>query len=774
MERSEPRTLSVWYDGDRDLLIRIAKPILDLLDPRPKARLVPFKPGSKPPRGDVVLILGSKPMKQCQDLGILHGGKTLTSLRSTPHHYEGKTYVVTYSPAIIHREPDKQADIRWDVTLASRYASTGSVKPPQGSYRYVENFDEITESVRSRRESTGQKVRIALDLETMGLDPYAIGKKIVSLSISIDEDQADVLYLYPDEVPSERVYEALEYLLNGPDTRVWGANLGFDIAWLREKWGLEVKNYTLDTTLVGSLLDENRTNSLNLHAKIYSTIGGYDDHFNALYNKAKMETIPKADLLGYAGGDTDAVLRVGEKMRSLLMRDPKLARFYTRILHPAQKAFLEVERRGVHVDMAAFHALSEEIQVEVERMTQKAIMMLSPRVREKYKDNLSLGRSVILRDYFFGEIGLGLKPKMVTSKSGLPSTASEHLSQFEKHPKAGPFARNLNALNQAKKTKATFIDGFLKHLRSDGKLHPSYLLFAGVQAGDKRKRGTVTGRLAATAPAIQTLPKHTRWAKKLRRCYPAPPGHTIWQADFSEGELRVIACLANEKTMLDSYAQGISLHAKTAAARLEMPVEEFLKLKETDPHKFAEARSGAKANNFGFIYGMGPTGFIDYVWKAWGRKITPTEAKSERQKMFETYTLLEPWYEEMKEFARRKGYVRSPLGRKRNLPMIRHREDSLRSQAERQAINSPVQSTLSDMTIWSISIIEDQIPEAGVFAMTHDSISGCCLTDDLDRVRSEVLRIMQNLPFDVVGWKPQLTFVADFECGPNWGELEEM
>src|SRR6185295_9889753 len=105
--------------------------------------------------------------------------------------------------------------------------------------------------------------------------------------------------------------------------------------------------------------------------------------------------------------------------------------------------------------------------------------------------------------------------------------------------------------------------GFLEHLRSDGRFHPSYFLYVG-DRHDKDEGGAKTGRLSCKAPAFQTIPKHTKWAKRIRRCFPAPPGYVVVERDYSQGELRVIACIADETNMIAAYRQGKDLHAKTA------------------------------------------------------------------------------------------------------------------------------------------------------------------------------------------------------------------
>ena len=193
-----------------------------------------------------------------------------------------------------------------------------------------------------------------------------------------------------------------------------------------------------------------------------------------------------------------------------------------------------------------------------------------------------------------------------------------------------------------------------------------------------------TGRTSARDPAIQTLPKHSKWAKKLRKAYIAPPGHVILNVDFSQGELRICAVLANEPTMIKAYQAGIDLHAMTAAQLSGYEYNEFMALPEDVRD---ELRFGGKAGNFGLIYGMQHKGFREYAYTTYGVSMTDEEAYIKREKFFELYSRLLAWHETYKQYAHQYQMVRSPLGRIRHLPLIASKDNDMVSQAERQAIN---------------------------------------------------------------------------------------
>jgi 3'-5' exonuclease len=259
--------------------------------------------------------------------------------------------VVTFDPAIVENEPDKQQLIDWDVRLAARLLMTASLEPPVGTYRWVPGFSEITHAINCRWAETGKPVEVSLDIETMGLYPWYKEKQIVSIGFTLQAGKADCLYLgpYPDPVPviEPELFAQIEWPLTTPRIRLRGSNLKYDLVWIAEKWGIECTNFTFDNCLVGSLLDENRSNGLNLHAKLMTDMGGYDDGFEIRFDKSRMERVPPADLLPYRGADIDASFRVAKVLRRDLLNDPELACFYTTVLHPASRAFEKIERRGL-------------------------------------------------------------------------------------------------------------------------------------------------------------------------------------------------------------------------------------------------------------------------------------------------------------------------------------------------------------------------------------------------------------------------------------------
>lgn len=785
--------LNVWSTADTPALTKTFGPVFRGFRPDiPEHKFTQLTNVDEPPPvpepGGVVLVCGNKPLDVLRRAGIVPKNRTVNSLREKPVAANGGWYIVTFDPAITASEPEKTELIEWDVRLSVRLIRTGGTAPDVGKYEWVNDYQFLIDWIEARYAETGSPVDVSTDTETMGFYPWYPDRDIISISFTAIPRTAHLLYLgpqpHPKPLPSDgNLFQQVEWLLTSPKVKLRLANGKYDLIWIAEKWGIECTNFKFDTLLVGSLLNENRSNGLSLQTKIFTDMGGYDAHLDATYDKGAMEKIPTDDLLVYAGGDTDATHRIADILRDDLLQDPPLARFYVNILHPAARAFEKIERRGVVVDVDKMHALSSELTTVINDAQNEALSLLPNKMRIKYRERidqqLQAGKSpllpTILKEYFFTPHGLNLKPKEVTEKTGEPSMAKSHLLQFGDTPEAKKMVEVLSVMDGASKTRSTFVDGFLKHLRPDGRLHPSYMLFHGEFQGKTDDSGTVTGRLSAKDPAFQIIPKKTKWAKRIRECYPAPEGMVVVVVDYSQGELKVVACVANEKNMLKAYEEGKDLHALTGSQLGGVPYDEFIAWKNATEDKFRkmfdDLRQQAKAGNFGLLYGMGVDGFMAYAWANYGLKLTHAQAEKIRNDFFELYSGLLEYHDRQRKLVRMHEMVRSPLGRVRHLPMIRAWDNAVRSKAERQAINSPIQSCLSDMMLWAIALLDDAHPHIEMVGMIHDSLVAYVPENAVSECCGQIAEVMSNLPFHEVGWQPQLKFTVDAEAGPNLASL---
>lgn len=749
------------------------------------------------PKGRVLLCLGKKPLEYFTVLGLVPKNRTITSLRGNVYTAnlwgQDVSVMFSYSTGIGAIDSGKFLDLQTDLNMSLRLERTGTLAPILGDYRYVGDFKEAIAELKQREADGESRIDIALDLETLTLDPYKMetvdkGKTvprayIITVQFTYREGMADVVYFDNKEHADAWIkdnYEDMKWILNHPNLVMNGANLKYDLHWIYRHFNMECSNFKFDTTLVGSLLDENRSNALDVHAKIYCPeLGGYSDVFDKTVDKGRMDLVPKDKLLSYAGGDTDATYRVKQAQKRELLKQPRLASFYVNILHPSARAFEKIEIGGVHIDRGRWEALQQEVGDKILDLAGKAKKIIGGRLVAKHGDSsrpegINIQKASLLNDFMFSPMGLNLKPLQFTEKTGAPSSAMEHLQMFADHPEAKEFIGLLEEYGSATKTMSTYIVGFAKHIRSDGRFHPSYYFFAGNR--DTGEGGTVTGRLSVRDPAFQTIPKHTYWGKKLRSCYTAPDGHLVGEFDYSQGELRVVACVANEHNMIEAYQNGKDLHTLTASDLIGVSYDEMIGKKKTDKEWFDTKRQYGKPCNFGLLYGMSAQGLVDYARANYGVHFTLAQAQEFREVfLYKSYPMLPVYHDNYKRMAREYGYVESPLGRIRHLPLIRSRFNDIRSGAERQAVNSPIQGCLSDMLCWSTAICDQRglnkiSPDFGAI---HDATYKYIPIDRVDEVVEQQLEIMENLPFHKVGWNPQLKFIADAKVGTSMGQLDE-
>ena len=790
--------LTFWTGADPKVITKVIGRSLRSFRPNvPKNRCVEFVEGAampEPADGEVVVVCGDRCLDVLRRAGIVPKNRTVNAMREVPIKRGNGWYLVSFDPGVTETQPEKTEIIDWDIRLAHRLHSTGSLKPKTGDYQWVASFARTIGEIEAMFEKTGKPVKVAFDTETMGPYPWYKDKDLVVAGFTHRPGVSRLMYFGPREAPipldhESPLFEQIKWLLTSPKVRLRMANGKFDLIWVKEKWDIDCTNFTFDTLLVGSLLDENRTNSLNLHAKLFTDFGGYDDEFNRTEDKGAMEKIDPAKLLTYAGGDTDATYQAAEVLQNELDEDPALKRFYVTILHPAARAFEKVERRGILIDQEKYWILAKELKVVIKEKQDTLLGLLPGKMKIKYRERieeqLTKGKNPllpsILHELFFTPHGFNLKPQLLTNKTKEPSLTKPHLRAVAAgHPGAQTFISVMTEGDSAAKTLSTFVEGFLKHLRPDGRFHPSYMLFhGGFGDDDDDESGTVTGRLSAKEPAFQVTPKKTKWAKRIRECFIAPKGKVVVCVDYSQGELKVVACFAPEKTMIRAYLDGLDLHAVTGAKLAGVDFKEFTTWKDSADKELAalfdKHRGNAKPANFGLLYGQMAAGFVAYAWANYGIKLTLEEGEKMRDAFFQLYPGLLDFHERQRNLAHVHQAVRSPLGRVRHLPAIKSFDRVVKNRAARQAINSPIQSTLADMMEFAIALIDDAFPneEVQVVGNIHDALVAYIDEDKADLLIPQVIEIMSNLPFEKVGWKPQLKFTVDAEVGPNLAAMKK-
>lgn len=726
--------------------------------------------------GDVLLACGEGPVKYLRKHKVFHSTKAISTLLHDPavnatvtndrvtvekHEVKGKLVPVYDAIHPVHvvaapalglfgRSPEFDYQITWAFELARRLTVSPTILPDmtQEGLEYRHKLKQVIRDLRSYYEIRGEPTAVALDLETDGLDAWNPHAGIVSVQLSINDSSAVVIthHHFCDEFWSD-----LAMILRSPKVKILGANLQFDMIWLRHKHGIEVPSFAYDTQLADSLLCVWRSHALEHMTKHWvPELGGYDIlNLDKANMRKELEADP-AKFLNYSGGDTLATMRVAHKQRDAFNRfhPARRSRFYS-LLHRANRAFMELQYEGICIDWIRWEKLKAKYSQGSQDEMAKAMATLPLPLQLEYKANQKFTPSE-LRKILFTPAGFNLKPKQLTVTTKAPAISAAALADYTKHPDAGPFIEAVIQKAKYEKILSTYLLGFEKHLRSDGRFHPSYL-----------QAWTTTGRLSASSPAILTLPKHSAEGKALRECYVPPDDeHVIMQVDFDAGELKVIANIADCTPMKKVFREGMDIHMVTGQSMVGKNTELTGK----------EIRQRGKAANFGIIYRISELGLQIYAKEQFFVELKLAEAGGYIDKFFSDYPQIPVYHEKQERFVRQYGYVESPLGRRRALPNVNWPDKGAYGQAVRAAINTPVQSTLSDLCQLAMAILHEQYPQLRCFLFFHDALLFYVKKNELELWRDRVVEVMGNLPVEDFGWELDLPLTASAEFGFTMGQ----
>jgi len=637
---------------------------------------------------------------------------------------------------------------------------------------------------------------------------------------------ASVIPLFHDESPfiasiASVIFPLQEIFCNPCITKI-GQNVKFDLHCLAWLGIIDLRGPYHCTMLMHQLIDETLPHSLD------SMIGDYYPQF-ANY-KSEMgkgwESASLQDLAKYNALDSDITLRLYWVFTDILLNDPDVYLMYRNLTAPATKTLFNMEEIGMHVDKTY---LVESIR-NVEKMitNQEKIMYDHPEVRrfnitkdeiakdeyikelqEKYnkltevvyKSKLArvnqLKRLVLIEDeiaklktgelslpnykinfnspdqlkeLLFSKIGFGFDlPKQNFKKLNADSTAGDNLDLIK--DKSG-FLEQLQACRQLKRVNSTYLSSILDKLDNNHNIHTSF-----------NQHVTKTGRLSSNKPNLQNIITRTNFKMVeeavgyVKKCFIPPEGYTLVSADYSQIELRIIAIYANEPTMLKIYQNNEDIHEMTAANSRGFTLEEFKKLKETDPKGYKKMRYEAKAENFGFVYGMSVQGFREYCRTDYSITISEREAEKRRELYFKKYPELLKYHRLYIEKAKKFKYVRTFFGRRVHLPDIDSINSIVRGHAERNAINSPIQGTAGEMTIFALSLLYNRLPPYVLIVNSiHDSVLFYVPDEAVENILPIIRDTMQNLPLQEYFGKSleNICIKVDFEQSiKSWGELTE-
>ncbi len=500
---------------------------------------------------------------------------------------------------------------------------------------------------------------------------------------------------------------------------------------------------------------------------------GFATHncFNATVDKAKMRDVPLDDkFLQYGAGDADAVFRLHDVLYDEVAKDKKLLAHYNHVTLPGLNAFASIELRGQYVSPDEADKFEAFMEQKVAEQRESLLRQVPKSIKRAHVEKgVKFSRAEFLRDILFHhKDGFKLKPKVFTKTTAkldadrrVPSTSTkDHLPYFYDQC---PFTFELAEHIKADRILNTNVKGFRKKYIVDDMVRPVYGMHV-----------AVTGRTNSEDPNGQNVPKRGPTAMAYRKMFVAPEGYFLIENDLSQAELRIAADMANDPTMLNIYRNKGDIHTATALIVMGVTMEQFLKLPKQEQK---DARTKAKAVNFGFLYGMSWRKFIAYAKTQYGAEFTEREAQRVRTAFFAKYSNLLPWHAKMREYAHLHKFVRSYSGRIRHLPMIDSSDDGIKAEAERQAINSPVQEFGSSLGVMALGRMEQEIDPQylQIVGFVHDAIYAYVPKKYVEWGAKTLRWYMETNPLEEwFGRRMRCPIVADAGFGTSLGSIHEM
>jgi len=562
----------------------------------------------------------------------------------------------------------------------------------------------------------GNQPAFCFDVETTSLDEKTC--ELVGLAFSW-EAHAGWYVPLPSGTAGRAALEEFRAVLTKPGAEKIGHNLKFDLSVLG--WhGLEPVGPFFDTMLAHALVDPDQRHGMDYLSEVYlnytpvpitallgaKSKGGEPDLFGGQLTMADVSAAELEKVAEYAAEDADVTWQLAARLRPQLA-EKGLERVFHEIEAPLLPVLVEVERAGMLLDVPALKAMSQELA--------KQISALEKEIQALAGGSFNLNSPKQLGEVLFNRLHLSDKPKK--TKTGQYQTNEEVLAELEH---SHPIISKILDYREATKLRSTYVDALpLAVFPRTGRVHTTFLQLL-----------TATGRLSSNNPNLQNIPIRTPMGREIRRAFVAAPGHELLSADYSQIELRVMAALSGDAALREAFVAGHDIHSATASRVYGVPMDQLL----------PEMRRTAKMVNFGIIYGISAFGLAQRLG------IPREQARSLIENYFKQYPGIREYMDRTIAEARRTGFVETLCGRRRYLRDIGSANQTVRSAAERTAINTPIQGTAADMIKLAMVRIAAALRERSLrtrmVLQVHDELVFEVPVTEKDAVQPLVLKLM--------------------------------
>jgi uracil-DNA glycosylase family 4 len=716
-----------------------------------------------------LLLLGGTPLYALLNL------KGIRKLRGRAIEQDGRIYLPTFHPAASFYDDKVENFIRRDFKRFAEIITFDGI--PRET-----KLNPIIVNTWSRVQDMLQALKgvVSLDLETSGLYPWQKGASIVTLGFGTHKGEYHIPFFHSETcwTPSdlEKIVGMIDEVIDG--AVLTGQSGKFDLLWMRVHFGVRW-HLAFDTLLAHHLLDENDLHDLEHLASLYCRAPTWD-----IPLAEKQGGAPFSKIVDYHGHDLYYTRQLYFILKRELNKSPYLTRVFKLLTMPLCNLFVDIEENGCHIDTSKMQDAERFLRSQLIFDTKNK--PISTKALQKHA-NINWASPLQVAKFLYED--LKIKCPLYTEK-GAPSTSESALKQI-----IHPVVTDLLRFRKHKQQLTFFVDGWRPYLVQK-RIHPSVNL-----------HGTVTGRPSCQNPNFYQIPSlKTDPEGRIRALIDVPPGFDLIDADLSQIELRLIAEASGDPEMRACFANGIDIHWRTALGEIERTASYSDLIKRTAStlcgkkiadygeaiavclkrgHKAAykadpqwaqlDIRGKAKPVGFGYSFGMFWKRFIVYARDDYDMIVTPKQAQASRNAFFQTYARLEKWQERQKSLARSQGFIRSPTGRVRRLPEASSPYDSYeRGEAQRMAINFPIQSFASDINFMVLLQITNEFPDRRIFCpyiTVYDSILAQCRSDYTLTIARRLDEIMRRPAlFDAFEIELQVPIEGEVKIGDRWGQ----
>jgi DNA polymerase-1 len=628
----------------------------------------------------------------------------------------------TTANRILHNSPQQQL-IFGDAqnTTIQQISKFNTIKDINPNYQLIETEYETEELLKKLENSS----EFAFDTETTSVNPHLAN--IVGISFAINKNEAFYVPLTEDNINLLQKFKSV--LENNKISKI-GQNIKYDITVLQH-YNINVGGKLFDTMIAHHLLSPELKHNLDYLAETY--LNYKTIHIDEIIGKKgssqkNMKDIRPEKIKDYAAEDADIALQLKEIFKPKLEKE-NLTKIFEQIEMPLVYVISEMETNGILLDTDFLKNYRKEILLKLQQ-TEKQIFEIAG-------TDFNISSTKQLGEILFKRLKISDKPKLTKTKQ-YATDENELLKYQDKHP----IVKLILEYRSLKKLISTYIDALPKLLNpKTKKLHTSF-----------NQAITVTGRLSSNNPNLQNIPIRTPEGREIRKAFIPSEGNILVDADYSQVELRLMAHLSQDPTMLEAFKNGIDIHKQTASKIFKVDLDKVTK----------EMRYQAKTANFAMIYGSSAFGLSQNL------NISRQDAKKLIDNYFATYPKVKEYMDEMIKLAREKEFVTTIMGRKRYLKDINSRNSLIRSNAEHNAINTPIQGSAADIIKLAMINLKKRLDKENLntkmLLQVHDELLFDVPLNEKVKVKEIIKYEMEN------AIKISVPLIVDISEGKNWAE----